>query len=78
MVALMLLVFVSTQLIWALFPEVIGLRLPANSPVSLGVWFTVLTVLCAIALSGVYSLILTKPLDALNEQLIREINRHAH
>tara|TARA_B100000446_G_scaffold74809_2_gene70653 strand:+ start:49461 stop:49697 length:237 start_codon:yes stop_codon:yes gene_type:complete len=73
MVILMMGVFLPTQIIWAFFPEVIGIRFPAGGAVSLGVWFTVLVVVTAIILSGYYSLVMGKRLDALNEKLMREI-----
>ncbi|MBR9911966.1 MAG: DUF485 domain-containing protein [Gammaproteobacteria bacterium] len=74
MVVLMMLVFLTTQLIWAFFPDIIGVRIPADSSVSLGVWFTVLVVLTAIGLSGYYSLVMGREQDKLNEKLMREIN----
>ena len=73
MVAIIMLVFMTTQVIWAFFPEIVGMRVPGTSSVSLGIWFTVFVVLSAIGLSGYYSLVLGKQLDELNEKLMREI-----
>lgn len=73
MVIALMLVFLTTQLIWAFFPEIVGMRVPGTSSVSLGIWFTVLVVLSAICLSGYYSLVLGKQFDELNEKLMREI-----
>lgn len=72
MVSIMMLVFLTTQIIWAFFPAFVSMRIPSGSSVSLAVWFTVIVVLTAIILSGYYSLVMGKQLDKLNEDLLRK------
>lgn len=74
MVALTMLIFLSIHICWAFIPAFVNLRVPEGSAVSLGVWFTVAMILTAIVLSGYYSLVSGKKLDALNRQLIKELN----
>lgn len=73
MIGLMMLVFLTYLITWAYFPQIANMRLPADSSISVGIWFTVLVVAVAIALSAYYSIIAGKQLDELNEQLLKEV-----
>ena len=74
MTCLTMLMFLFTHICWAFFPDFVSWRMPDDSNISLGVWFTVATVLTAILLSACYSLVLGKHLDAENQQLIEELS----
>lgn len=73
MIGLMMLVFLSYLIAWAYFPEFVNLRLPSDSHVTVGIWFTVLVVVSAIGLSAYYSSVGGKSLDELNEKLLQDI-----
>lgn len=74
MIGVMLLVFMSYMVSWAYIPQFINTRLPANSSVTVGIWFTVLVVLVAIILSAYYAMVAGKSLDKLNAQLLKDVN----
>jgi len=77
MISMMMLVFLGYLISWAFFPQFVNLRLPADSSVTVGIWFTVVVVLVAIILSAYYSMIAGKQLDILNEKLIKDIRHDA-
>jgi uncharacterized membrane protein (DUF485 family) len=70
MVILTMLVFLTIQILWAFYPEIVNVRVPTNGATSLAIWLTVLMVVAAIFLSGYYALVAGKKLDALNKQLL--------
>jgi len=74
---LMLLVFLGYLISWAYFPQLVNLRYPTGSAVSLGIWFTVIVVLAAIILSAYYSIIAGRKFDELNDQLISDVHHDA-
>ncbi len=78
MLSLMMVVFVTSQILWAFFPEIVNQRIPEGSNVSLAVWLTVLVVLSAIGLSGYYSLVTGKQLDKLNDERVRNFRETHH
>jgi uncharacterized membrane protein (DUF485 family) len=77
MVSTMMFVFLAYLISWAFFPEFVNLRVPSDSSVTVGIWFTVIVVLVAILLSAYYSMIAGKQLDALNEKLLEDIHNDA-
>ncbi|AEE24412.1 MAG: DUF485 domain-containing protein [Alteromonadaceae bacterium] len=77
MIGLMLTVFMSYLVAWAYFPGLVNTRLPSDSSVTIGIWFSVFVVLVAIFLSAYYAVVAGKSLDALNAQLIKEIEQDA-
>ncbi|NIB40673.1 DUF485 domain-containing protein [Pseudomaricurvus alkylphenolicus] len=74
MVGLMMLVFLTYLTCWAFIPGVINARVPEDSPVSIGIWFTVAVVVLSIILSGYYTLVIGKKMDRLNQQLLKEVD----
>ncbi|QHJ11567.1 Inner membrane protein YjcH [Paraglaciecola mesophila] len=77
MIGLMLTVFMSYLVAWAYFPEWVNTRLPSDSSVTIGIWFSVFVVLVAIFLSAYYAVVAGKTLDGLNAQLIKEVEHDA-
>ncbi len=73
MIGLMMLVISAYTMCWAYFPSFVNLRLPADSSVTVGIWFTVLVVIVAITLSAYYAVFAAKQLDELNDQLRMEV-----
>tara|TARA_R110000851_G_scaffold333529_1_gene514799 strand:- start:8595 stop:8918 length:324 start_codon:yes stop_codon:yes gene_type:complete len=78
MIGLMMLVFISYLILWAYFPALANVRIPADSPVTLNIWFTALVVVVAIGLSAYYSMVGSKKLDEYNKKLIQDINDETH
>ncbi|NIB43496.1 DUF485 domain-containing protein [Pseudomaricurvus alkylphenolicus] len=72
MAGAMILVLAFYLICWAYFPALINARIPAQSSVSLGVWFTVAVVLISIGLSGYYTLVVGRRHDQLNQKLLGE------
>jgi uncharacterized membrane protein (DUF485 family) len=77
MIGLMMLVFITYLISWAYFPQLVNLRLPADSSISIGIWFTVVVVIVAIVLSAYYSIFAGKELDELNKKLLKEVGHDA-
>lgn len=74
MVTLTMLVFLIIQSLWAFYPEIVNLRVPDNSSISLAIWLTVVMIFTAISLAAYYTLVSGKQLDELSEKLIRDLN----